>query len=145
MIISNTCTVANTGIVRGNFDEFDVTVDARRPVPFVTVRDVLAPSWRSDATYTVEEFLGTPLEADMVGLMLNNDRTRFLDRYAFTAAQDFVRSLNRWVPACGGTETWTRYADGREYLYVWNPGTGQHGYLDRADIVHETLPACATA
>lgn len=93
MIFSNTCTVANTGTVRGNFDEFDVTVNAHGPVPFVTVRDVLAPSWRSDATYTVEEFLGTPLEADSVGLMLDNDRTRFLDRYAFTAAQDHVRRV----------------------------------------------------
>ena len=49
---------------------------------------------------------------------------------------------DRWIPACGGTETWTRYRDGREYLYVWNPGTGSHGWLDRSDIVHPTLPAC---
>lgn len=49
---------------------------------------------------------------------------------------------DRWIPACGGTETWCRYRDGREYLYVWNPGTGEHGYLDRSDIVHPTLPDC---
>jgi len=41
-----------------------------------------------------------------------------------------------WVPACGGTETPARARDGRTYLYVWNPGRAQHGWLDMGtDIV----------
>ena len=51
----------------------------------------------------------------------------------------------RWIPACGGTETWTRARDGREYLYVWWQNAGEsvpanrrHGWLDRNDIIHHT-------
>ena len=48
--------------------------------------------------------------------------------------------IGNWVPACGGTETWIKYRDGKEYLYVWLTGTGQHGWLDRSDIVHREHP-----
>jgi hypothetical protein len=37
---------------------------------------------------------------------------------------------DRWVPACGGTETPFRTRTGRTLLYVWNPRRGLHAYLD---------------
>lgn len=57
--------------------------------------------------------------------------------------------INReqWIPACGGTETWTSHRDGKEYLYVWwrnapegTPGSCRHAWLDRNDILHWTQP-----
>lgn len=46
---------------------------------------------------------------------------------------------DRWVPACGGRETWTETQAG-EFLYVYNPRTGKHGWLGRDDIVREECP-----
>jgi hypothetical protein len=44
-------------------------------------------------------------------------------------------NADRWVPACGGTETPFRTRSGRVLLYCWNPRRG-HAYLDVAtDIV----------
>jgi hypothetical protein len=50
------------------------------------------------------------------------------------------KGFDGWVPACGGTEEWTLYANGQEYLYVWNPQLKQHGWLCRSDIVHPDPP-----
>ena len=62
----------------------------------------------------------------------------------YTAA--YVRDADgqpqdRWVPGGCGTETPYLF-DGRWTLYVWNPRTAQHGYLDMAtDVVTlDTLP-----
>ena len=41
-----------------------------------------------------------------------------------------AREQGNWYPACGGTETPTRYRSGRTLLYVWQPSTGRHAYLD---------------
>lgn len=42
---------------------------------------------------------------------------------------------DRWVPACGGQEVEFVHK-GRRWLYVFNPATGAHGYLDLdADLV----------
>ena len=53
----------------------------------------------------------------------------------------------QWIPACGGTETWTRARDGREYLYVWwrnapeaTPASDRHAWLDRSDVLHHSDP-----
>lgn len=35
-----------------------------------------------------------------------------------------------WFPANGGTETPTTTSAGRRLLYVWQPSTGDHAYLD---------------
>ena len=51
-----------------------------------------------------------------------------------------TRFYSSIVPACGGTETWTRYRNGREYLYCWDRATGLHGWLDRSDIFHLDHP-----
>jgi hypothetical protein len=45
-----------------------------------------------------------------------------------------------WVPAAGGTETWLRYRDGVERLYVVDMATQKTGWLDRNDIVSPSLP-----
>lgn len=47
-----------------------------------------------------------------------------LEERAAKAAQ------GNWYPANGGTEEpyWTR--NGRRVLYVWQPSTGRHAYLD---------------
>ena len=45
-----------------------------------------------------------------------------------------------WVPACGGYETPFQH-QGVDWLYVYNPALGEHGYLNlRADIVQENPP-----
>ena len=56
-------------------------------------------------------------------------------------------NIDRWVPACGGTETWARARDGREYLYVWwenapesTPAALRHGWLDRNDVIRHDDP-----
>jgi len=36
---------------------------------------------------------------------------------------------DRWVPACGGNEQ-PFLANGTNWLYCYNFGTGQHGYLN---------------
>jgi hypothetical protein len=35
-----------------------------------------------------------------------------------------------WIPACGGTETPTKYRSGKTLLYMWNAVTGQHAFYD---------------
>lgn len=42
----------------------------------------------------------------------------------------FNDSFDHWVPACGGAETPFYTRNRRRLLYCWNPGTGQHAYLD---------------
>jgi hypothetical protein len=53
----------------------------------------------------------------------------------------------RWIAACGGTETWAKARDGREYLYVWwqnapadTPAALRHGWLDRTDVIRHDDP-----
>ena len=41
------------------------------------------------------------------------------------------------VAANNQTETWTRYRDGRMYLYVVDLKTGETGWLGQDDIVHD--------
>jgi len=52
--------------------------------------------------------------------------------------------MHRYIPACGGSETWTVYRDGNEYLYVVDMTTGDTGWLNRADIIltYEQMVAC---
>lgn len=35
-----------------------------------------------------------------------------------------------WVPACGGTEKPFKSRSGVRLHYMWNPGTGEHAYLN---------------
>jgi hypothetical protein len=35
-----------------------------------------------------------------------------------------------WIPACGGTEVPFLTRSRKTLLYVWNPKTGDHAYLD---------------
>ncbi len=52
------------------------------------------------------------------------------------AARRKKKEDGNWVPANGGTETPTTYRTGRRLLYVWQPSTGKHAYLDLAtDII----------
>lgn len=39
-----------------------------------------------------------------------------------------------WQPACGGTEL-PFQKDGKTYLYMWNPLTGQHAHYCETDDV----------
>ena len=46
-----------------------------------------------------------------------------------------------WVTGCGGSET-PFYHNGVRWLYVFNPGTGAHGFYNLStDIVHDTFRA----
>jgi hypothetical protein len=40
------------------------------------------------------------------------------------------KSQGNWYPANGGTETPFLTRSGRRLLYVWQPATGNHAYLD---------------
>ncbi len=51
---------------------------------------------------------------------------RVTDEYA--EARDAL--ADRWVPACGGHEVPFLDRLGRTVLYVFNPGTREHAYLD---------------
>lgn len=47
-----------------------------------------------------------------------------------------ISNADRWVPACGGTETPFKTRNGRTLLYCWNAYTNVHAYLDVAsDII----------
>jgi hypothetical protein len=35
-----------------------------------------------------------------------------------------------WIPACNGTEVEFRTRNGYRLLYVWQPSTGNHAYLN---------------
>lgn len=39
-------------------------------------------------------------------------------------------SQGNWYPACNGTETEFRTRTGLRLLYVWQPSTGNHAYLN---------------
>ena len=45
-------------------------------------------------------------------------------------ARDSAKSQGNWIPACGGTEAPFRSRSGRLLLYVYQPSTGNHAYLD---------------
>lgn len=52
------------------------------------------------------------------------------------AIADAKRAQGNWYPACGGTETPFFTRTGRRLLYVWQPSTGKHAYLDtQSDII----------
>ncbi len=40
------------------------------------------------------------------------------------------KSQGNWYPANGGTETPFISRTGKKLLYVWQPSTGNHAYLD---------------
>lgn len=43
---------------------------------------------------------------------------------------DARRAQGDWIPACGGTEVPFTARSGRRLLYVWQPSTGRHAYMD---------------
>ncbi len=40
------------------------------------------------------------------------------------------KSQGNWYPACGGTEVPFVTRTGKKLLYVWQPSTGNHAYLN---------------
>ena len=66
-------------------------------------------------------------------------KERISVRVQTTAEYDLALATkaDRWVAACGGHEKPFTH-NGTEWLYVWNPSTGEHGYLNLGtDIVEE--------
>ena len=46
------------------------------------------------------------------------------------------KAQGNWYPACNGTEIPFFTQTGRRLLYVWQPSTGNHAYLDTmSDII----------
>lgn len=43
---------------------------------------------------------------------------------------DKRREQGNWFPACGGTEVPFTTRTGMRLLYVWQPSTGRHAYLN---------------
>ncbi len=58
-------------------------------------------------------------------------------KYPMNATTEFRTAVDAnadtWVPANGGTETPVCDRIGRKFLYVFNPRTGRHDWLDIAD------------
>jgi len=54
-------------------------------------------------------------------------------------------NADRWVPACGGTETeYNHPTYGCRVLYCWNPRQNRHAYINLdTDMVIERTPAPA--
>jgi hypothetical protein len=47
-----------------------------------------------------------------------------------------AKEQGNWIPACGGTEVPFFTRSGRRLLYVWQPSTGKHAYLDcNSDLI----------
>lgn len=46
------------------------------------------------------------------------------------AEHDAKATQGNWVPACDGTEVPFYTRTGRRLLYMWQPSTGSHAYLD---------------
>jgi hypothetical protein len=62
--------------------------------------------------------------------------TRIVRKVIEVLVLDSPEASDRWIPGCGGTEVPFHTRTGRRLLYCWNPGTGQHAYIDVAtDIV----------
>lgn len=59
-----------------------------------------------------------------------------MDIQEHLAAIDRSRAQGKWEVACGGTEQPFTTRTGRRLLYVWQPSTGRHAYLDLStDII----------
>jgi len=60
-----------------------------------------------------------------------------------TATPEYLQAINknedRWVPACGGHETPFDY-NGTRYLYVFNPHTHEHSYINLDTDMIEAKP-----
>ncbi len=55
-------------------------------------------------------------------------------------AQALAERADRWVPACGGAEEPFTH-EGVRWLYVWNPATGEHAYLNLdTDLAQHDAP-----
>ena len=69
------------------------------------------------------------------------DTMERVNRDLCTARLEYVRAVARradtWVPACGGNETPFTFG-GTRWLYVFNPATCKHGWLNLdTDVVHD--------
>ncbi|UCC72056.1 MAG: hypothetical protein JSV86_17060 [Gemmatimonadota bacterium] len=49
---------------------------------------------------------------------------------AFIKRMDAWKRQGNWIPACGGTEKPFRTRTRHRVLYVWQPRSGRHAYLD---------------
>ena len=70
-----------------------------------------------------------------------NMKEQFSNRVALTDEyrEAVATNADRWVAACGGDEQPFSH-NGTEYLYVFNPKRGEHGYLNQGtDIVEEEI------
>lgn len=55
---------------------------------------------------------------------------------ALEEMKDKISQRDNWLPANGGTETPFLTRTGRRLLYVWQPSTGKHAYLDcQTDLI----------
>jgi hypothetical protein len=65
------------------------------------------------------------------------------------AIEEYRKSQGNWIPACGGTETEFKTRSGFRLLYVYQPSTGNHAYLNLDtdmilyDSEHRRSPACS--
>lgn len=62
----------------------------------------------------------------------NSPAVADLDGEAFKAyyCPTCLTKIDNWIPACGGTEVPFVSRLKRRLLYVWQPSTGNHGYIN---------------
>ena len=59
-------------------------------------------------------------------------------------AAEARRANGDWVPACNRTEVPFTARSGKRMLYVWQPSSGRHAYLDvEADLIMSDADAAA--
>jgi hypothetical protein len=111
----------------------------------VTVKEHKMSRWRRDESMkTYHEERLAPMRELIAQLMVTaHDVTLELARF-HTATMDDTELSDRmtryikaghaladnWYPACGGTERPFVSRGGHRLLYVWQPATGNHAYLN---------------
>ncbi|MCL6442565.1 MAG: hypothetical protein K6T83_03740 [Alicyclobacillus sp.] len=56
------------------------------------------------------------------------------------AEREAKAKQGNWIPACGGTEVPFKNRQGVTVLYVWQPSTGRHAYLNcETDILYKDI------
>jgi hypothetical protein len=84
--------------------------------------------------YALGFFYSTLVDLKLQGYELDRlmaDTATLTDLIAKEKKQPTENKLNdNWVPACQGTEEPFVSRSGKRLLYVWQPSTGQHAYLD---------------
>jgi hypothetical protein len=94
--------------------------------------------WPKGIPFHALDAEGATLDALAYSFTLEEGESEPKSQEAKKSEFDIACQMKRdvWLPACQGTETPTRFRDGRLLLYVYNPFLARHAYLDvERDII----------